>query len=316
MASALLTRQEQGIVVFALWRSLAYAPRLAFSLLCIGAGLALQAATGSVLPWCLLVLAGNLLLVVRGYDNRVQYAGYEAGASWEKADRAALDAVIELHRKMRRWDRSALDVTNPLGGVLFALVAVVIGAMIVRGAQPGGAAWMITGVNAAILIVPHWVTGIRSILTKPALVIKIDTINAVTAAAAAALAGATVEYFMLLKGKETKLPDDVKIRVKLPEQREGFLGLYGQVVTNTVQGTTYPYFYTVLVAKKGFGLRRAHERYTAPEGVTAEYSEQEDVEVFVIRQTTTKTSGYHTKPAAAARLLGEGVLAARGAFGS
>ena len=103
-----------------------------------------------------------------------------------------------------------------------------------------------------------------------------------------------VEFFMLLKGDQAKVPEDVKIRVKIQKQHPDFLGFYGQIVTNMVGSTTYPYFYVVLVAKQGYGLQQAFNSYMAARKIIKEYKIQGDVEVFVIRQTTTKTTGYHT----------------------
>jgi hypothetical protein len=91
--------------------------------------------------------------------------------------------------------------------------------------------------------------------------------------------------------------------VDIKDRHPDFLGLYGQVVLNEVQGRSYPYFYAVLVARRGFGLQQARDGHRAPPGVTIELNEQDKVEVLVIRQTTTKKSGYHTEPADAAKIL-------------
>jgi hypothetical protein len=112
---------------------------------------------------------------------------------------------------------------------------------------------------------------------------------------------------MLLRGAEAKLPDDVKFKVDIQDHHPDFLGLYGQVVLNEVQGSSFPYFYVVLVARRGFGLTEAKESYIDPRGMTTELKYQGEVEVFVIRQTTTKTSGYHTKPTKALRIFLEGL---------
>jgi hypothetical protein len=74
-----------------------------------------------------------------------------------------------------------------------------------------------------------------------------------------------------------------------------------------VQGTSYPYFYVVLVARKGFGLRDAYSAHNAGHRVTKEFKYEGEVEVMVLRQETTKTSGYHTKPAVANEIFYEGL---------
>jgi hypothetical protein len=166
---------------------------------------------------------------------------------------------------------------------------------------------MILAVDIGVLLLPHWVTGLRGIMTLPNLLLKIKLIRKLLADIEGLIAQHQAEFFMLLKGGETKLPDDVKFRVKIQGQHPDFLGFYGQIVTNTVSSKTYPYLYVVLVAKQGFGLNRSFERYTPSRKIVKEYKEEGDVEVFVIRQHTTRTSGYHTKYKDARRIFLEGL---------
>ena len=49
-----------------------------------------------------------------------------------------------------------------------------------------------------------------------------------------------------------------------------------------------------MVAKKDFGLKNFYKTYATPKKIIKEFKIEGDVEVFVIRQKTTKTSGYHT----------------------
>jgi len=111
---------------------------------------------------------------------------------------------------------------------------------------------------------------------------------------------------ILLQGKETRMPEDVKLRISFRGHDPDFLGLYGQVVTNDVQGKSFPYFYVVIVAKKGYGLRQAFEGFQRPQDTVKESDGKDDVEFIVIRQQTTETSGYHTKPDMATLLFVHG----------
>jgi hypothetical protein len=113
---------------------------------------------------------------------------------------------------------------------------------------------------------------------------------------------------MLLKGAgKTKVPDDVKFKVEISGHHPDFLGLYGQVVTNEVQGSSYPYFYVVLVARRGFGLPEIGRRHAGPSGTVVEIKNQDEVEVLVIRQKTTKKSGYHTPPSRCVEIFMDGL---------
>ena len=162
---------------------------------------------------------------------------------------------------------------------------------------------------ALLLLVPHWVTGIRSILRKPKLLVRVDAIKAVLDGAADALRPHEVSLMMQLRGgaDATRLPEDVKFKVDPAGHHPDFLGLYGQVVINDVQGTSHPYFYVVLVAKNGYRLPAATTRFRPPQNTVVESKHQDQVEVLVVRQRPSKTSGYETKDEVAVAILEAGL---------
>lgn len=312
MKNQAVSAEDRNVVVFHIWKSLAYHQRMMISFLMILSGMAIQTAMTAFFPGCAFVLLGNLLLLVRGYDNRVQLGKFAPEASWEKVDRSKFLEVERLHRDMRRWDRSFLDITNKLGFFVFAIIAAVIGVFLMMGVEKGDPISVIISGDAGLLLFPHWFTGIRSILTQPLLVLKIKTFQQVLNTKNRSwLSGVDVEYFILMKGADTRIPDDVKIRLDIKNKPKDFLGLYGQVVANTVNGNSYPYFYVVLVARKGFGLSKIHDAFSPPKNITKEFKVEDDVEVLVIRQTTTRTSGYHTKEKQMSVILSSGLDLAR-----
>jgi hypothetical protein len=311
MANLFITAEEQGIVVFRLWKSLAYNKRIALSFFLILAGFVMQYAMISFFPGAIPILFGNLLLIVKGYDNRVNAGKFEPSAVWEKVDKSKFFEVERLHRDMKRWDRSLLDISNGLGFFSLIVILAIIGVVFFRGAMKFDDTLMIISYDAALLLLPHWITGIRSTLTKPNLMLKIKSFKSLLKETNRPwLEGHDVDYYMMLAGDAAKIPDDVKIRINVANQHKDFLGLYGQVVTNDVNGTSYPYFYVVLVAKKGFGLQPVFQAYIPPKKMTKEFKVEDDVEVFVIRQTTSKTSGYHTKNKKMIAILKAGVALA------
>jgi hypothetical protein len=298
-------QQDRAVVVFHVWPSLAYGTRLAGSFGLMAAGLVAQVLTAHVLPGVVLLAIGSLLLLVRGYDNRIDFTPYDPAAEWERVELQRLDDLQKLHQGMRHWDTSALDVSNKLGVVLFVLIGggMTAGAVFLRGPL------QILVIDAMVLLLPHWLTGIRSILVLPKMMVRVNTIHDLLDSAWG-LADHEVHLLMLLRGGGTKVPDDVKFKVDIKGHHEDFLGLYGQVVLNEVQGKSYPYFYVVLVARLGFGLEAASRKFSVPPNMVCELNLQDQVEVMVIRQQTTKTSGYHTKPADAQRILAEGLRVA------
>jgi len=318
MANIFLSDQQQEVVVFQSWKTLPYPIRLAVSYGGILAGLVIQYLYYPTHPnplfpeeWygvmvgLVLILIGNRFLFVRGFDNRVNFGAYSPASAWERVDRAKVREIEELIKQMKKWDRSWLDVSNRLGCFpVFAILAGVVLVGIYALAEENAVA-LILALDAAVLLVPHWFTGQRSIITQPNLVMKTKLIEKLLQDVDGLLDQHQTEYFMLLQGG--KVPEDVKFRVKLRGQHPDFLGFYGQIVTNDVSGTSYPYFYVVLVAKQGYGLQKHFNGYTPSKNITKEFKPQGDVEVFVIRQTTTKTSGYHTKDKDIRRIFLEGL---------
>jgi hypothetical protein len=296
-------RDERGVIVFKVWPSLAYETRMGVAFALIAAGLLMQFLSGTFFIGGIVLAAGNLLLLVRGYDNRVDFGRFDPGADWERAEPAKLDELQRLDRKIRAWDVSLLDATNAGG----AVILVVLGGFLGLVAWTARGMVQILALDGLVLLLPHWITGVRSILVLPNLMIKVRTLQTALRSMKNALEEHEVNLMILLRGGDAKVPEDLKIKVDIKGQHADFLGLYGQVVINEVKGSSYPYFYTVLVAREGYGMRDAYERYQPPSRITTEFKRQDKVEVLVIRQTTTKTSGYHTERDAVARILLEGL---------
>ena len=298
--------EERNIVIFKLWPSLPYKIRLPAGICLIALGLVIQAITQSFWTGVIFLLVANALLLVSGYDNRVDFAQYDPSAEWERVDEKKLQELKQLDRKIKQWDLSLLDVSNVLGGIIFVLLT----GMLVVGALAFSGAVQILIIDALILLLPHWITGIRRILRLPNITIRIDLIEKLIAGIRNRPGNRRIDLMMLLSGGEAKLPRDVKFKVDIQDHHPDFLGLYGQVVLNTVQGSHYPYFYVVLVSKKNLDLRKEYDSYSPPTGIVKEVKNQGEVKVMVIRQHTTKTSGYHTKFPAAARILDQGLTLA------
>ncbi len=271
----------------------------------IAAGLLLQWYNGppGYVAGTLVMLLGNLLLLVRGYDNRVAFDSWSPELHWQPVAREKLAELRQLDRRIRRWNRSLLDITNGFGLAAFFLLCLgLLGTWIALDGTP----YRILAVDAAILLLPHWFTGTRRILRLPGLLVKAETLEKALQALRPEARGDQVEVLMLLKGKEHPLPEDIKIKL-LPADAPGdFLGLYGQVVINEVQGKSYPYFYVVLVARPGLGLEALAGEFRPPPDLVAEFKREKGVEILVLRQRTTRTSGYHTRPERVVELLALG----------
>jgi hypothetical protein len=301
------TGQDDQIVVYHLFRKMTPGKRLLLAFILIAGGFALQLIWMHLLPGLPLAIFGMLLLLVKGYSNKVNFKGYDPSAKWEVVERSALEQVLELNVKMKRWARSATSISSGVGAFIFFLLLIGFFMLIVAAYARENRPLMIIGVNAVLLILPFWFSGNKKVLTTPRLVVKIRAFLYVLDQLNDKLRDHKVDYYLLKQGADMKIPDDVKIRVQFRDQLENFLGMYAQISINSVSGSDYPYFYLVYVAKKGFGLKHRFNKIRVPPEVVKEFETKNDVEVIVIRQLTTKTSGFHTKPPTMVRLLSLGL---------
>lgn len=280
--------------------------RLLLAGVLILAGLGIQVATLAAFLGAVPVLLGNLLLLIKGVSNLDTKGLQFIPGDWEPIDENAVDEIIVRDRAMTRWDTNPWEVTNALG---FLVLAIVVGASVflyLNGKDTESPFLSILAVDAMVLFIPHWLTGTRSIHREQRFVQKAKLIREIVSSRASMLADLELKYLAQFAASEIKLPKDLKIKIMPREAPSHFLGLYGQVSLNSVQGTDYPYFYVVLVARKGNGMRELANGFVMA-GLAGELAAPKDVEVLVIRQTTTKTSGYHTKPHVAAQILSVGI---------
>ncbi|PLX05376.1 MAG: hypothetical protein C0594_07635 [Marinilabiliales bacterium] len=304
MVGSFIKSSDKDLVVFHLLPGMSYGLRFLLSLSIIVLGVFLQLYMLDLIPGIVLVFIGNLFLIVKGHHNKIKLAKFDVEANWQQVKFSRLEEVLSLNKKMKKWDVNAFDISNIAGFAVFVVVLGIAYALLITEVK----SMQMLAVNVVVLFIPHIVTGVRKIQTKPLLVNKIKLVRFLINQNIDVLKKHTVEYYMMIMGREKKLPSDVKFRVHLNDQPDDFLGLYGQLSMNNVSGQNYPYFYVVLVAKKGFGLKNEFEKIAGiPRPLIKEYTEQEDVEVIVVRQFTTRKSGYHTKPKTMNLLLRYGI---------
>jgi len=158
--------------------------------------------------------------------------------------------------------------------------------------------------DAAVLVLPHWFSGIRRILKNDPLVIKVENLLAIIDLWENVRQDGEVLTVQMevCTGKSGEIPKDAKLILRPGGADDTFLGLQVQVTINNVQGKDYPYLYCVLVARHEFGLLDRLD-LDPPTKIIAEPKREEQVDIVVIRQHTTKQSGYHTKRSACARIF-------------
>ena len=291
-----LSQEDKGVIVFHIWKSLPYNTRIILSFLLIGLGFYLQY-SDNFFTGLVLIAAGNSLLLVKGYDNRIKLGKYSAAGEWVKTDKEHLEKILKLNKKIKKWDKSFIDITSPVGLGTFITIGILLFLVFIYTSEYYYYYLHIFSVDAMILLLPHWLSGLKRVTTTPLLVQKINIFFSILDKYKTEIEKlpAEIQYLIYVKGKDVKLPDDLKIKINGKQAPENFMGMYLQIAMNNVEGKNYPYFYSVLVAKKDLGLHtKFYDKIKINRPLIKEKSTEGDMEIIVIRQYTTKTSGYHT----------------------
>jgi len=324
-ASILPDRERRHLLQFYVGPKIGYRGRLlgAFALVLLGLLIQLgwqgeSSATVLFLTVPLLA-AGNLLLLAQGYHLKPNH-GLLRGA-WEKTTRDRFTQARVLEDQVKNWDETLIDLTCVSGVTLLLLLAVPIGliATVLASSRDTQFWTMPFLVDAAVLLLPHWITGTRRGWRPVALRQQIDSLElALDAIQPYDDPPCQVQPMFEMAGSGgRRTPIGARVFIRFPDGPDEFLGLQFQVSINDVQGTKYPYLYAVIVAKPAYGLLDRHLdqvqaqiKATSPKPagwrrlfktqtpglLTIESSRESDVEVIILRQTTSKNSGYHTDP--------------------
>ncbi len=300
--------EKRDSVRFHFAKNLPYNVRIYLILFLLVAGFILQLYYMNPLYGIPLLLIGTGLALVKGYDSRVRMKGFNLDPNWKTVSMEKIKEIELLRKRSKKWDRDALDISNPLGffslflfGALALIASVILGDL-----AKDTRVTIILAVDVAIIMIPLWFSGMKFILKQPNLIVKIRIILSLYELFGS-LKQEGEEFrpaLMLSRDKDNNtIPVDARFSVVFPDSPEAFYGLQAQINLNVVQGASYPYFYCVLASKPGFGMSRYIQEIKTSPKIICEYQEDSRAEVLVIRQYTTKKSGYHTKDRQCADIL-------------
>ncbi len=122
-----------------------------------------------------------------------------------------------------------------------------------------------------------------------------------------------IPYLEVGETKEGTFPNDARFLIKFKDAPQDFIGIQFQISINNVQGRSYPYCYCVIIARPEFGLFDKFKPIQL-KGITIETEKSKDAEVIIIRQTTTRNSGYHTNIDAQDYILANSINIAKRLF--
>ena len=302
----LAAEAAEPVLEFTAVKGLSYRNRLAWTFGLAASGVVLQIAFLSVWPGLPFLAAAMLLSRVVGFDNRLDRRAPVMDGKWEAVPFDRVAEIRRLDASISKWDRSAIDVTSPGGFLLLLVLAVVLAiASGALGEAAGAAAGWILLIDGALLLLSHWFSGIRTVFRQPDLVLKAKALEEVVEDLEEAIAayGEATGMLLMSGDGDGRLPVDARLSLRPKSPPDPVTGVQGQVVLNRVQGTPYPYFYAGVLGAEGSGLGKLAKKAKPPVGVLIEAVEAKDVEAGVVRQETTRTSGYHVKRHRAEELL-------------
>lgn len=267
--------------------------RYLFVAVLIIGGFAIQTNYDFIIPGIICLFCASLLLMFRGIDKRIFQYTVSDNNEWIKTEKKNIQDMLRIVKELQSWDKNIFEVSNLPGCLFFFAVCAILVIMIFSGIN------QIVVIDAFALFIPFFMSGMLRADAKPPIMIKTENVVMVATYLRNKYNGYDYSYYTLLspvKNKKKPAPKDIKLRINPPAQSEKFLGIYSQCSLNNVSGTFYPYVYFVIVFKKGYDLEeKIKEILGSSHNITREYTKTVDAEVLVIRQTTSKTSGYHTK---------------------
>jgi hypothetical protein len=269
------------------------------------------------------LLIGVALALPRNVTNKPKTL--RTGGDWKKVTTEEFKELFRMEAQSKAWGVFALDIDNlrgikTLGLFLVGAAAAVAGAYVLQGAwhwesallqpTPGLRAELLI-VDLGLLFLPVWIFGLRSAWSPSDLLLKVRCLNVILER--------TREYpdpdarvspmLQVAALKDGSLPTDARLLITWPKGPEELIGLQIQVSLNHVQGKAYPYLYGVVIARKGFGL--GDREYRFPKDVVKLETQDDEVDVLVVRQRTSKNSGYETKTQDQIRIFEEAMEVTR-----
>lgn len=291
--------EKQGDVDFYLLKNLSYSKRIKLYFFLLFAGFSLQILLLSPWPGLPFLLFATILILVRGYDSRRDIKAFYTSKEWTEVDIDKIVQVITLDDKIKKWDKDILDISNAAGVGTFVLITIgLFGSSVVLPFIIGFNVTSILVADAVILLLPMWFNGMRLTSSQETLRIKSDIVIKIEKFFQNIKKEGQIfkPNLMLSKNKSgSSFPTDTRFTISFKDMPKDFYGIQAQINVNLIEGSNYPYFYCVIPAKLGFGLESHINKIPKANNIIIEFQKDDKAEVLVIRQFTTKTSGYHTK---------------------
>lgn len=260
------------------------------SILLIGVGFLFQLTTRNILAGLPFIIACLVLNLLKGIKVKRVTA---KKLKWQEVTPVKIDQVIEQCKRIKQF--RSKDAGCLIGAIVLLIFGFSFGLPLISLLIRLPFAFLATIANAIILFGGLAFSGRKSAWMPMALDIKADIVKRMIESALIKKypAAQIIPYLEVGESKDGSFPNDTRLMVKFKDAPKDFIGLQGQISINSVKGRHYPYFYIVLIAKHSYSLLEKFGKRSFDK-LVVERKKTSEVDVIVIRQRTTKTSGYHT----------------------
>ncbi len=294
--------------VYLLFDKISVRLRNVVSFLLIATGFLFQLSSRNILTGIPFIIACFVLNLMKGVSiKKIR----PRNVTWQQVTPEKIEQVSVQCRKIKKFRSSSAGVLIVV--FIFFIMWFTFGMPVLKALSSFPFPLIATITNAVILFSGLALTGRTSAWMPNALDIKIEIvkrfINSALIKADPVLQA--IPYLEIGETEKGTVPMDTRLFIKFKNASESFIGLQGQISINTVKSRNYTYFYVVLLAKPEFGLFEKIGKNLLDK-LTVEQKKTEDVDVIVIRQHTTKTSGYYTNESIQDYILQNGIQLAKG----
>jgi|GEM_PF-684315 len=294
--------------------------RMALVILLMLVGIAIQ--TNYLWLGFIPVIVAIFFTGMKSISNKPALASPLLSEKWETVTTDEWNKIKEHYRKSLQWAHNFFTPNSSIG---------CLSTLLIVSAYLCGSYWLYFNIDRTfgnILLLDGgaflaiFLLSGRPLAYKPStLLVKMEALeNVLTLLQRDEHKDIAITSMLLMRktGDKGEFPIDIRLMVKFKDSPKSFMGIQIQVSINSVGATQYPYLYNVLLAEKGFDFGKRITRGNCRrliEGfgrdMTIQVEKPEEVDVLVLRQTTTKTSGYHTNKSAQCRIVGYGVTLSR-----
>ncbi len=277
------------------------------SVLFIGTGFLFQLTSRNILAGLPFIIACLILNFMKGISiKKIR----PKNVNWQQVTPEKIEQVLVHCKKIKKF-RSG-DAGLFVAFFIFIVITLSFGMPLLKTLSSLPFPLVATTINAIMLFCGLALSGRKRAWMPHALDIKVEIVKRILNSSF--IKGdpvlRTIPYLEIGETKEGSLPMDTRILIEFKDAPNEFIGLQGQISINTVKSRAYPYFYVVLLAKHEFNLFEKFRKHSLNK-LVIECKKTDEVDVVVIRQRTTKTSGYHTNTRVQDFILQTGIQVAK-----